>query len=157
MTAEPITTREQRKQIAFGTTSNFSFITGENPDHPDFFEEVSERGDGPPMHTHPWPTWELVLEGTLRVHVEGNETIANAGDVVYTAPNQVHAYVVESDRARVVGIGLSQGRFYRLQTGAAPILSAAGEPDMQRLAEHAASCDVNLVGPPMQAIGGEGL
>ncbi|MEZ5247133.1 MAG: cupin domain-containing protein [Acidimicrobiales bacterium] len=53
---------------------------------------------------HPWPTWELVISGTVRVIIDGEEFLAHAGDTIHTPADVVHTYVVESNDAHIVGV-----------------------------------------------------
>ena len=62
-TVAVVQNHEDRSWIGFSPTSRFSFVSEGSPDAPEFFEEHSQRGDGPPMHRHPWPTWEIVVAG----------------------------------------------------------------------------------------------
>ncbi len=139
----------ERSWIGSSPTSRFSFLSEGGPGTPEFFEEHSERGDGPPMHRHPWPTWEVVVSGVVRVRIEGVDHVVRAGGTVYTPAGAPHSYVVESDEAHIIGMGLSGGRFHRLQSDAAPLFAAEGGPDMQAVGALAASCDVELLGPPL--------
>lgn len=141
-----IETADAREWVSFSPTSRFSFVNAGDDESPEFFEERSGKGDGPPLHRHPWPTWELVISGTVRVVVDGAEFVAHAGDTIHTPANAVHTYVVESDDAHIVGIGTSGGRFHQLQTKA-PALLAAG--DMEGLGAFAGSLDIELLGPPL--------
>lgn len=118
--------------------------------HPDFLDMRSLRGDSPPLHRHPWASLELIVEGRIRFVVDGETFVAEAGDFVYTAPNAAHTYLVESDTARIVGFNHPNPRFYDLQTQAAPLFSAPGGPDMQRIAQIAAEHNVEVLGPPLQ-------
>ena len=85
----------------------------------------------------------------MRVQIDGVDHVVRAGDAVYTPAGAAHAYVVESDEAHIIGMGLSEGRFHRLQSHAAPLFSAEGGPDMGAVGALAASCDVELLGPPL--------
>lgn len=146
---ELVQTESDREWVPFSPTSRFSFVCPGDPDTPEFFEEHSGRGDGPPLHRHPWPTWELVISGTLRVVIDDAEFRVEAGGTIYTPAGAAHTYVVESDEAHVISVGLSGGRFHRLQTQAPPLLMAEGGPDMAAVGELAASVDVELLGPPL--------
>lgn len=137
---------DAREWVSFSPTSRFSFINPGDSETPEFFEERSGKGDGPPLHRHPWPTWELVLSGAIKVVIDGAEFRAEAGDTVYTPPGAAHAYVVESEEAHIVGVGTSGGRFHQLQTRG-PELLMAGE--MEALGEFAGSLDIELLGPPL--------
>ena len=140
----------ERDWISFSTTNRFAFISAGSTGVPEFFEEFSERGDGPPLHRHPWPTWELVLDGSIRFRVDDDEHMLSTGDTVYIPAGLTHTYIVESDAAHVVGIGLSEGRFEVIQRQAAPLFMAEGGPDMARIGELAAVAGLEVLGPPLQ-------
>jgi len=141
---------DDRSWFDFTPTSRFSFVSEGAPGAPEFFEERSPRGEGPPMHRHPWPTWEIVVSGTVRVQIDGVDHVVTEGGSIYTPAGVAHAYVVESDEAHLIGVGMSGGRFHRLQTQAPPLFAAEGGPDMAAIAALAASCDVELLGPPLE-------
>ncbi|GJM37405.1 MAG: hypothetical protein DHS20C19_07720 [Acidimicrobiales bacterium] len=143
-----IETADSRTWVSFSPTSRFSFVSPGDAEAPEFFEERSGKGDGPPLHRHPWPNWELVLSGTIRVIIDDEEFLVEAGSTVYTPPGAVHTYVVESDEAHIVGVGTSGGRFHQLQSKAPELLMAG---DMERLGAFAGSLDVELLGPPLSA------
>ncbi|MGE3467977.1 MAG: cupin domain-containing protein [Pyrinomonadaceae bacterium] len=136
--------------IGFSPTSKTRFFDEGGPGIPDLYEDIGARGDSPPLHSHPWPSWEIVLEGKVRVQIGDEEVYLEAGDSIYVPPNVPHTVVIESETARCVGLNMSDGRFPRLQTGAVDIMSTPGDPDMARLAKHAASLEVTLLGPPIQ-------
>ena len=140
---------EERPWFAFAG-SRVSFASEGGPGVPDLYEEISPRGEGPPQHRHPWPSWEIVVSGTVRVQIEGIDHTVTAGGTVFIPADAAHAYVIESDEAHVIGVGMSEGRFHRLQVQAPPLLAAAGGPDMAAIAALAASCDTELLGPPLE-------
>jgi len=150
-TNSPVTRRDERQWVAFSPTNSFAFISEGGPGLAEFYEERAARGDGPPTHRHPWPSWELVLEGTIRVNVDGEETTLRSGDTVHIPAGVPHAYVVESAQAHTVGIGMSEGRFARLQIAAAPLMAADGGPDMAAIGALADQADMEILGPPMEA------
>lgn len=150
---QTFTPEADREWIPFSPTDRVSFVSNGGPGTPEFFEERGQRGDGPPLHRHEWPTWELILSGTVRFQIDGEEVRAGAGDVVYTPPNAVHGFVVESDQARVIGVGTSEGRFARLQRAAAPLTAAEGGPDMDAIVELAGRTGVEVLGPPLEPRG----
>ena len=139
-----------RDWISFSATNRFAFVSAGGTGVPEFFEEFSERGDGPPLHRHPWSSWELVLDGLIRFQIDDDEYTVSAGDTVYIPAGMTHSYVVQSDTAHVVGIGLSEGRFEALQREAAPLFMAAGGPDMARVGELADAAGLEVLGPPLQ-------
>ncbi len=139
----------EAERIQFSATSSFRPIFGGALGLPDFFEEHSARGDGPPRHRHPWPSWEIVVEGTIRVVIAEQEFRLGPGDSIYVPPNAPHGYVVESERARIIGVNQSDGRFPRMQRQAAPLMTAATGPDMPRILELAKAHGVDVLGPPL--------
>jgi mannose-6-phosphate isomerase-like protein (cupin superfamily) len=155
MTSLPTQVSVQRgataERVPFGPTDSIRFMADGGPGLPEFYEERAGRGDGPPLHSHPWPSWELVLEGRIRFVVDGDTHVLVAGDSIYIPPEVPHAYVVESDTAHAVGIGLSGGRFPSLQRKAAPLMATEGGPPMDALMALTAEHDTTILGPPLSA------
>lgn len=53
----------------------------------------AQPGDGPRLHTHPYPETFIILEGSA-VFTVGNETLeAHAGDIVVGPANVPHRFV----------------------------------------------------------------
>jgi quercetin dioxygenase-like cupin family protein len=81
------------------------------------FEDSLERGKTTPLHTHPeHDETVVVLEGEILVHADGKPHIVGAGGVVVTPRGVPHAFMVMSERARVVAIatpGTVAEAFYR--------------------------------------------
>lgn len=147
--SQPFVTRASESPTYELMGGRFSFPLSGRQGHPQLFLERSPRGSGPPLHRHRWPSWEIVLEGQVRFQVDGREHVLGPGDCIYTPPNVPHAYVVESEVARIVGLDESDGRFEQLQRGAAEILAGPGEPDMEAVGQHAAKSGVEILGPPL--------
>jgi hypothetical protein len=139
------------ERLPFGPTDSLRFVADGGPGLPEFYEERAARGDGPPLHSHPWPSWELVLEGSIRFVVDGDTHVLEAGDSIYIPPGAPHTYMVESETAHAVGIGLSAGRFPSLQRKAVPLMAAEGGPSMDALMELTAAHDTAILGPPLAA------
>lgn len=137
--------------VGLSPTNRFAFPFAERDgDHPEVYVESAGRGDGPPVHQHGWPTWELVLEGEVLFQVDGQDFLLGAGDAMYTPPGVAHAYMVKSDTARLVGINGAGGRLSRLQRRAEPLFAAGGPPDMRQVAAIAAEEGVTVMGPPLK-------
>jgi uncharacterized cupin superfamily protein len=105
------------------------------------------RGHGSPMHLHRHDCEVfLVLEGTLRIVVDGQEHEANAGSAAVLPAGRPHGFVVTSASARYLTV--HHGPTFE-QFAAA----AAGEgddiPDPSRLTEIAAAHGIDIVGPPL--------
>ena len=69
------------------------------------------RGTGSRAHSHPNEQFNYVLQGTLKVEMDGQEFLAPAGTVVYVPPNMVHSMVAtpEEDVVFYVVKDLSHG------------------------------------------------
>jgi quercetin dioxygenase-like cupin family protein len=104
------------------------------------------RGHASPMHVHRVASETfLVLEGELRVVVDGEEHRAGAGCVAVLPAGRPHGFVVTSDSARY--LTLHQG------PGFADFLVDAGgavgaPPDPGLLSELAARHGIDIIGPP---------
>jgi uncharacterized cupin superfamily protein len=96
------------------------------------------------LHRHDCEAF-LVLEGTLRVVVDGQEHEAGAGSAAVLPAGRPHGFVVTSEAARYLTVhhGPTFEQF---------VAAAAGEgddiPDPSRLAEIAAAHGIDIVGPP---------
>jgi len=55
------------------------------------------RGTGALPHSHPNEQWAYVLEGTLKVNIDGKKWNATAGSLVFIPANAVHALVASAD------------------------------------------------------------
>lgn len=138
------------KTVALSPTNRFRFPLSGHPGQPELYVEQAGRGDGPPLHRHPWATWELVLEGSVRFRIGDEEFVLGAGDCIYTPPGAAHGYVVESDRAYTIGLNQAPSRLENLQTRAEPLF-ASGPPDMAAVMKIAAEESVEVLGPPLGA------
>jgi quercetin dioxygenase-like cupin family protein len=55
------------------------------------------RGTGALPHSHPNEQWAYVLEGTLKVDIDGRKWDAKAGSLVFIPANAVHALVASTE------------------------------------------------------------
>jgi quercetin dioxygenase-like cupin family protein len=55
------------------------------------------RGTGSRAHSHPNEQFNYVLQGTLKVEMDGQEFLAPAGTVVYVPANMVHSMVATQE------------------------------------------------------------
>jgi quercetin dioxygenase-like cupin family protein len=102
------------------------------------------RGHGSPMHVHRHDCEVfLVLEGTLRVVVDGQEHEAGAGCAAVLPAGRPHGFVVTSEAARYLTV--HHGPAFE------EFAAAAGEggdiPDPSRLTGIAAAHGIDIVGP----------
>lgn len=126
------------------------FLLSGGDEMPDVVDEAFGRGEGPPLHRHPWATWMVVVEGRLRV-VAGEEDVElAAGDLCYTAPDVPHAFVGLTDRVRLVEMNHPGGRFEPIQRDVGAMFREPGGPDMEKIARAAAERGLTILGPPLQ-------
>jgi quercetin dioxygenase-like cupin family protein len=105
------------------------------------------RGHGSPMHLHRHDCEVfLVLEGTLRVVVDGQEHEAGAGSAAVLPAGRPHGFVVTSEAARYLTV--HHGPTFE-QFAAAAAGEGDDTPDPSRLTEIAAAHGIDIVGPPL--------
>jgi quercetin dioxygenase-like cupin family protein len=114
------------------------------------FEDHLVKGKTTPLHRHPGIAEAIyLLEGTMRVHVDGAEREIGPGDIVLFPPGDAHALLVTSDTARILcfqspGAGEA---FYRAASD--PSTGDAGPVDFGRLRQVAdADPSIDILGPP---------
>ena len=107
------------------------------------------RGHGSPMHRHALATETFfVLDGTLRVVVDDEEAVADAGSVAVLPPRRTHGFVVVSPRARYLTIHTPAGFDAFVEAAGAPAGHPAGPSDPDTLTRLAAEHGIEIVGPP---------
>jgi quercetin dioxygenase-like cupin family protein len=117
------------------------------------FEDRVVRGKCTPLHRHPTND-ELVyvLEGELRVHLDGKEHSVGAGGMYFVPRGTSHAFLVTSESARLLALQTpgSGESFYRSVSDPSTSESdAARPPDLARLREGAERSEsIELLGPP---------
>ncbi|MFP5451663.1 MAG: cupin domain-containing protein [Thermoleophilia bacterium] len=114
-------------------------------------------GAATPLHVQPDDDESfIVLEGTVRFHLAGEEVDAGADDALHVPRGTPHAFVVTSpDPARLLIVGTPAGhdRFF-LAAGdvpnghGMPPAAPAGPSDMARMAAAAADAGFQILGPP---------
>ncbi|MCB4767882.1 cupin domain-containing protein [Ancylobacter sp. Lp-2] len=130
----------------------------QGPDRISIVEHRMAHGDGPPLHIHHNEDEIFhVLEGTIRVQIDGVDHVLRAGDIA-VAPKRVrHAFRVESlSGARFLTICRGDDFESLIAQGSRPALSA-GLPPMHRpsteqaaaFAELCLANHIELVGPPL--------
>ncbi len=69
------------------------------------FEELSQEGKRTPLHLHPEADETFcVLEGEIRVHVDGTEQTVGQGGVAFIPRGMPHGVLVTSATARILTI-----------------------------------------------------
>jgi quercetin dioxygenase-like cupin family protein len=81
-------------------------LTAEDTDGAFFmFEDVMGHGKTTPLHLHPEADETVyVLEGEILVNVDGIESRIGAGGLSFTPKGVPHAFLVVSDRARLLSM-----------------------------------------------------
>src|SRR3954471_11561439 len=120
----------------------------------DVVEIEGRRGDMPPLHVHRDHDEAFhVIEGRLSVHLPGRTVELGPGDALFAPRDVPHAYRVESERARWLGIS-TPARFADFVREASDEPEHEGFPslerehDVARLGEAAARHGIELLGPP---------
>ncbi|MBX7159400.1 MAG: cupin domain-containing protein [Acidimicrobiia bacterium] len=115
------------------------------------FEDELEHAKVTPMHFHADVDEALyVIEGEILLNVEGTEQTVGAGGFTFAPRGRAHAFVVTSERARILCIqtpGSGQA-FYR--DASQPVgESGTGPVDFDRIrAAATATGATTIVGPP---------
>jgi quercetin dioxygenase-like cupin family protein len=118
-------------------------------------DHQAERGYNSPVHRHNADEETFfVLDGELRVEVNGQAQAAGAGAVAFLPRQLPHAFVVTSPQARFLTLHTPAG-FERFalaagrpaETPAAPPVDEL-PPDPAALAAMAASYGIEILGPP---------
>jgi mannose-6-phosphate isomerase-like protein (cupin superfamily) len=120
-------------------------------------EQWAPRGDSPPLHVHDTEDEVFhVVEGMLRVVLDGRELELGAGETVLAPKGVPHTYRVESETAHwlVVTTGGDFERFVRAlsrpaETDGLPQAQPPTEAEVAELAATARAHGIQLVGPPL--------
>ena len=115
------------------------------------FEDELERGKVTPMHLHADLDEAMyVIEGEILINIDGSDRTVGAGGFTFAPRGCAHAFVVTSDRARVLAIQTpgSGEAFYRNASQPAN-QSGTGPVDFDRIREVAAETGATtILGPP---------
>ena len=116
------------------------------------FDDVMTRGKTTPLHTHPVDETLYVLEGAIRVHIDGRERALGQGGVAMVPRGLPHAFMVTSESARLLIIetpGTSEAFYRGASEPLTASLQAAGSVDFERVRASAArNGGIEILGPP---------
>ena len=144
----------RRDEVAGYTTNPtdvLRFLLRGDGEMPDITDETLMPGDGPPLHRHPWMTWEVVVQGRLLVRMGDSDVEVGDGDMYFTAPNVPHSFMVIGDGpARVIGVNWPGG-FHHLYAEFSAAF-ASGAPDFGVMAAAAQRHGAEILGPPLAVL-----
>jgi quercetin dioxygenase-like cupin family protein len=117
------------------------------------FDDTMTRGKTTPLHTHPEVDETLyVLDGEILVHVDGREQTLRSGAVAMVPRGVPHAFLVTSDRARILFLetpGTSEAFYRGASEPLTPELEASAPVDFDRVRASAArNGGIEILGPP---------
>jgi quercetin dioxygenase-like cupin family protein len=112
-------------------------------------EVAMEEGKCTPLHTHPIAESHWILEGAVRYRIDDEDVEVGVGDFVLVQAGVPHAFLVLSQRARMLTIqpsGVCEA-FYR---GASePFEGSSCETDFARIGESGRlNGGIEILGPP---------
>ena len=117
------------------------------------FEDQMAGGKMTPLHTHPDSDETMyMLEGEIRMHLDGQEHRVAAGGVVVAPRGVPHAFMVVSDTARMLCLhtpGCCEAFYWDASEPTTADTAAPGVVDFDRVrasAQHNGGID--LIGPP---------
>ena len=152
----PVHSRSDAEAIAFlGEVCAIRLTSEQTGGAVGVLEHLLPHGMATPLHVQSRED-ELfyVLEGQITVWMDGERSDATAGDVVWLPRGRAHAFRVDSERARLLGLSVPGGheKFFRLAGEPASEFDLAAvatvPPDMARMAAAADAADVEILGPP---------
>jgi mannose-6-phosphate isomerase-like protein (cupin superfamily) len=114
------------------------------------FENTSPPAGGPPLHRHGRDDeYFVVLEGTLKFSVNGQESTVSAGGAVLAPRGTIHAFVnIGKTPSRMLTIctpGGLEGPFREVDQ-----LTRAGKITMDAVVAAFQRFDLEVLGPPLQ-------
>ena len=108
-----------------------------------------DGGKRTPLHTHPIAESMWVLEGAIRYHVDGSDVDLGVGDYVMVPAEVPHAFLVVSDRARILAIQASCDCEAFYLGASEPLEGSDRVTDFDRIGASAlANGGITLLGPP---------
>jgi mannose-6-phosphate isomerase-like protein (cupin superfamily) len=116
------------------------------------FESLVKPGSEPPMHMHTREDeYFLVLEGMLRVTVDGKDCTLKPGDSAFVSRLSPHTFKVLTPTARVIGVVTPAGFENFFRTLGDPVVDAVAAeshqiPSFERNREVATRFGTSLIG-----------
>src|SRR3954468_13059965 len=108
-----------------------------------------DAGKVTPLHTHPIAESLWVLEGQIRYRIEADDVDLRSGEFVMVPAGVPHAFLVLSERARILTLQPSCECEPFYLGASEPLDGSACETDWARLAQSAAdNGGIEILGPP---------
>jgi quercetin dioxygenase-like cupin family protein len=129
-------------------------VTSEQSDGAVFvLEDELVKGKMTPYHSHPEATeCVYVIEGEILSRIDGVDYVVGAGGFTMAPPGVPHAFVVTSEKARVLAVqtpGAGDAFYLGASEPATPELEAEAPVDFDRVkASAAATGGMRVLGPP---------
>jgi quercetin dioxygenase-like cupin family protein len=117
------------------------------------FEDLMEQGKRTPLHTHPDSDESMyVLEGEIRMHLDGREHRVAAGGLAVAPRGIPHAFMVVSETARLLCLhtpGCCQAFYWDASEPIRGEVAGGGTVDFGRVQASArANGGIEILGPP---------
>jgi quercetin dioxygenase-like cupin family protein len=115
------------------------------------FEDLLQSGKTTPLHTHPHEESFYVIEGSIRLHVTGVEHDLRAGGFAVVPRDTAHAFLVTSDRARLLSLHTPAGGEAFFRAASEPVRDGGSHPGVDFAKVVSAGTEsgaMTVVGPP---------
>ena len=123
-------------------------VSGADSDGLCVVEVEMEGGKCTPLHTHPIAESLWVLEGTLRYRIGTEDTELGAGDFAMVPSGVPHAFLVLSERARVIAMQPSDECVNFYLGASEPLEGSARDRLRSDCPKREAHGGITIVGPP---------
>ena len=115
------------------------------------FEDRMVAGKTTPLHTHPHEESFYVIDGAIRMHVQGEEHELRAGGFAVVPRETAHAFLVTSDEARILSLHTPAGGEAFFRSASEPVTEGGTHPGVDFSKVVAAGVEsgaMTVVGPP---------
>jgi quercetin dioxygenase-like cupin family protein len=115
------------------------------------FEDRMVAGKTTPLHTHPHEESFYVIDGAIRMHVQGEEHELRAGGFAVVPRETAHAFLVTSDEARILSLHTPAGGEAFFRSASEPVTEGGTHPGVdfsKVVAAGVESGSMTVLGPP---------
>lgn len=148
-----VTRADDARSFSLTPTQVTTFLCEGSEQMPDVMWATVGPGEGPPLHSHSWASWDVVVRGSVLMRIEDETYELGPGDFTYTPPEVVHTFMGVGDTEAVV-VGYSwPGGFQHMYAEMERIFQAPDGPDFEALAALSQQHGVTLHGPPLAVLG----